>query len=232
MRNLKFIYLFLLIFINAYTQEKLIPVNSQIKDPDLEEFIVNLRNAIAVKDKEFIINNLSPKIQNGFGGGGGVEEFKEYWNYLSDKSFFWRLAKNIFEMGGGELNEEGNFYSMPYVFSNWPDHEVYDVYEYMAITAAKVNVFNEPNASNSKVLGQLSYDIVKVDYEKSYPPFINHEYEYLTRMGEKLWYYIISLDKKLEGYVYRDYIWSPIGYRIGFCKKNGKWSVSYFLANY
>jgi len=52
----------------------------------------------------------------------------------------------------------------------------------------------------------------------------------VSYVGEKLWYFIESLDGKLTGYVYWDYIWSPIGYRAAFYKIDGKWQMTFLLA--
>ncbi|MEQ8325318.1 MAG: hypothetical protein RID18_00160 [Cytophagales bacterium] len=218
----------LLIWYSGTFGQGLIKPVMTIEDASLKTFLSDLNRAIAEKDKEFILLHMSSDMVNSFGGDGGIEEFKDYWNFLSDSSEFWDVAEKIISLGGGNY-ENGDTYALPYVFSDWPDNGDYDVFECMAITGEAVNVRNLPS-SDANVLGKLSHDIVKVDWDKSYPPFNAIKIEGLQYVGDKLWYYIESLEGSLKGYVYWDYIWSPIGYRMGFEKIEGKWAISYFLS--
>lgn len=208
-------------------QQKLIPSEANIEDATLREFLANLATAVDEKNKEFIISNLSQQMKNSFGGDGGIEEFKQYWSWDSDPSGFWSLMEKLLSLGGGKVRHESS-YSIPYVFTDWRDVE-HDPFEYMAITGADINVREKPEAG-AKVLGQLSYDIVKVDYGKSSPPFSSPKLKGVKYIGPKEWYFVETLDGDISGFVNWNYIWSPIDYRIGFYKLDGKWVISYLLA--
>jgi hypothetical protein len=213
-KHLIFISLFFIIN-SMFGQEKLLPPKMEIKDPVLKEFITNLKNAVKNKDKEYILSILSSDILVSFGGNGGIEEFKSHWKWSSDDSSFWKIMDKILRLGG-EKYKGGGFYSIPYVFSNWPrDDEKYESFEHMAITGTNVNVRINPDLKTSEVVGQFSYDIVKVDYEKSIRAF-----------DETIWYYTESLDGKLKGYVFWDYIWSPVGYRASFEIIDNDWKMT------
>ena len=212
-----FIALFF-INISSFGQEKLFPPKTEIKEPVLNEFITDLKNAAKNKDKEYIISVLSSDILVSHGGNGGVEEFKSHWNWSSDNSEFWLTMDKLLQLGGGKYQGDG-FYTIPYVSSNWPGHEKYSVFEHMAITGTNVNVRINPNLKTSEVVGQFSYDIVKVDYEKSIRAF-----------DEIIWYFVESLDGKLKGYVFRDYIWSPVGYRASFEMTDNNWKIVILVA--
>ena len=82
----KFILFLLILFVTGTTlaQGKLTPYDNVSLPAGLEEFIVNLENAVDQKDKKFIINHMSANMMNSFGGDGGINEFKEYWNWDSD----------------------------------------------------------------------------------------------------------------------------------------------------
>ncbi|PTB97029.1 hypothetical protein C9994_04690 [Marivirga lumbricoides] len=224
----KFILFLLILFVTGTTlaQGKLTPYDNVSLPAGLEEFIVNLENAVDQKDKKFIINHMSANMMNSFGGDGGINEFKEYWNWDSDSTEFWNLMKHILQLDRGKLKQE-DVYFIPYVFSEWP--ETYDPFEHSAITGLNVNVRNKPGLANSQVLGQLTYDIVKVNYEKSYPSFGSPRIKNVNYIGEKLWYYIESLDGKLNGYVYWKYIWSPVNYRLGVTKIEDRWLISFLV---
>lgn len=228
------IYIFITPIITVIGQSKLKPLDPNITDLSLVKFIEDLNLAVENKDEAFILSHLDTEIMNSFGGNGGIEEFKDYWSWNSGETGFWLVMKKILSLGGGKY-VEGVSYSMPYVFSDWPENTNYDPYTYMAITGSNVNVRDTPSLTDSQVLGQFTYDIVKVDYDKSYPSYEQHKKERKTGLyndviGYKRWFYSESVDGNLKGYVYRDFIWSPIGYRIGFYKIEGEWKITSLLA--
>ncbi|OUS01022.1 hypothetical protein A9Q86_09770 [Flavobacteriales bacterium 33_180_T64] len=190
----------------------------EINDSILNEFITDLKNAIKSKDKEYIINILSEDILVSHGGNGGIEEFKTHWDWSSDDSTFWLTMDKLLRLGAGKYQNDG-FYLIPYIFSNWPEDEKYSVFEHMVITGTNVNVRINPDLKTSEVIGQFSYDIVKVDYKKS-----------IRFFDEPIWYYVESLDGKLKGFVFHDYIWSPIDYRASFEFINNKWKLAILVA--
>ena len=208
------IYTMFFITTISFGQTKLLPPEIEINDTVLNVFITQLKTAVNSKDKDFIISVLSPDILNSFGGNGGIEEFKTYWNWSTDDSPFWSIMKKLIELGGEKYKGDG-FYTIPYVFTNWPNDEKYSSYEHAIITGIEIDVHDKPDSKISKVIGQFSYDIVGVDYEKSYPSFDN-----------ALWYYTESLDKKIRGYVYKEYVWSPVGYRATFELIDKEWKMT------
>ena len=208
-----FISLFFIIN-SSIGQEKLRPHKMEIKDSVLKEFISNLKDAVKNKDKKFIISILSSDILVSHGGNGGTKEFMSHWDWSSDDSAFWKTMDKMLQLGSGKHNGDG-FYSIPYVSSDWPEDAKYDAFEHMAIIGTNVNVRDNPDLKTSKVVGQFSYDIVKVDFEKSIGPF-----------DDTIWYYTESLDGKLKGFVFKDYIWSPIGYRATFEFINNEWKMT------
>ena len=216
----KQILFILLFFVSniSFGQEKLLPPTTEINDPVLREFIMNLQTAIKHKDTAYIIRILSPDVYVSHGGNGGVEEFRNHWNWSSGESPFWSTVDRLLKLGGTKYKADG-LYSIPYISSNWPGDEVYSVFEHMAITGTNVNVRSKPNLKNSKIVGQYSFDIVKVDYEKSIPS-----------LGEITWFYTKSLDGKLKGFVFRDYVWSPVGYRATFKMIDDKWKMIVLVA--
>jgi len=208
---------FFFIINSSFGQEKLLPPKIKINDPVLKKFITNLKDAVKNKDKEYIISILSSNILVSHGGNGGNEEFKSQWNWSSDDSPFWFTMNKLLQLGSGKHNGD-RFYSIPYVSSDWPGHEKYDVFEHMAITGNNVNVRINPNLKTSEVIGQFSYDIVKVDYNKSIPSF-----------DQAIWYYTESLDGKLKGYVFWKNVWSPVGYRATFEFINNEWKMTILI---
>lgn len=216
-KEIIFISLFFMFNI-SFGQDKLIPPNVKIYDSGLKAFINHLKSAIKDKDTAYVISILTPDVYVSHGGNGGVKEFRSRWNWSSGESPFWSTMDRLLQLGGTKYKGDG-LYSLPYVSSNWPGDEIYGVFEHMAITGTNVNIRSNPDLINSKVVGQFSYDIVKVDYEKS------------VRAFEKtIWYYTESLDGKLKGFVSSDYIWSPVGYRTTFKFIDTKWKIMVLVA--
>lgn len=212
--------------IGANSQKgKLIPPQTKITDPSLKVFITKLKTAVKNHDEDFIIAHLSETVQCSFGGEYGVKDFENI--YLGEHiKEFWGTMKEIVNQGGDYSGE--NSYSFPYVYTNWPDE--YDAFEYHAITGSNVNVRDKPNLKTSKVVGKLTYDIVKVDWDKSEPIDGDIDPEEKDWVGDRKWYYVKQAEGTIEGYVYWDYVYSPIGFRLGLTKEEGNWVISYFIA--
>jgi hypothetical protein len=225
----KFLIIIVALNSNCLGQTKLLPPESKINDSTLNQFINDLKDAIKNKDKDFIINHLSPQVMNSFGGEGGIDEFKSYWCWSCQSTSLWIVLDKILKLGGKSFTH-GKVYSMPYVYSEWPGDELFDVFDYMAITGKDIEIRDKPNYSGSNVVGRLTFDIVKVNWDKSYPSFTEPKLSNVKYIGEKEWYYIESIDGKLSGFVNYDNIWSPIGYRIGFEYDNNKWLISFLVS--
>lgn len=221
--------------IPTYSQTKCYPRNDVYKDSSLTTFVCKLQYAIFKKDKNYLLSLVDKDIKNGFGGNDGIEEFKKIWGFdKGNDSHIWYYLSKLISMGG-ILSEykDGNTVQknvvFPYVFEmSFPESAELDAFTVMAITGESVNVREKPDKT-SKSLGQLTYDVVKVDYDKSYPPFAPPKIENLNYYGEKEWYYVTTLDKKLSGYVNWEYVWSPVSYRMFLAKKNGKWIITMLL---
>jgi hypothetical protein len=205
----------------SFGQLKILPRNEVHRDSSLTALICKLQYAIFKKDKDFLLSIVDKNIKNNFGGDGGIEEFKEMWALDKPNSPIWSCLSKVISLGGvfsdyqsNEVNS--NSFVFPYVFhATLPDS--LDVFETMLVTATNVNVREEPNKT-SKIVGKFSYDVVTVDYEKSYPE------------SDTEWYYVSSLDKKVYGYVYFEYVWNIVDYRLFFNKENDEWKITCFIA--
>jgi hypothetical protein len=215
-------------------QNKLYPKNEVYKDSSLTDFICKLQYAIFKKDKNFLLSVVDKNVKNSFGGDDGIEEFKQMWQLDSSNSSVWFYLSKLISMGGTFSSYKTDTISptsfvFPYVFNMDLPSDTLDFFWIMAVTATNVNVREKPE-KNSKLLGQLSYDIVTVDDEKSHPPFHGKKLQNATYYVEKEWYYVTTLDKKLSGYVYWEYLWSPIDYRLFLDKINGQWKITCLIA--
>ncbi|SDQ29692.1 SH3 domain-containing protein [Flagellimonas zhangzhouensis] len=216
MQRTIFLFCLFLFSFQLSAQETLYPPNPNITDHSLSKFLTELTLAVGKKDKNFILEHIYPSILNSFGGDGGVEEFKEYWNFDRDFSNFWTVMENILLIGGPtfDAEKEPDYYYLPYTFTDWP--EQYDAFEHYVVFGTNVNVRDQPSVSDSKVLGQLSYQIVKIAH--------------LNSEDKSEWTKISTIDGQLTGYAYNKFLVSPIGYRLGLYKSENGWMINMLVA--
>ncbi len=214
-----------------FSQPKMYPPTAEISDYTLSKFLTEFTLAVGKKDKSWILENMSSSMTNSWGGEGGIEEFKEYWNFDDPKSRFWKVAEHLLILGGSKYHKESNSYWLPYTFTDWDKLKGnYEPYEHSLITGTKVNVRNEPNITTSKVVAQLNYDIVQLPINKSYETKDQHQEIEPNYMGGLSWEYICTLDNKICGFVYWKFVTSPIGYRLGLTKTNSQWKITHLVA--
>lgn len=217
-----FIFLFLIVFgfVSVSAQERFVkPIDEASQDSSFLAFRTKLIEATKKRDAKYILSIVDVNIKNGFGGEDGIANFKKNWKIESRNSEFWNEFLAVIS-NGGKFSNEGNsksFYA-PYLFNAFPDDV--DSFEHSAIFGNNVNL-RERGDAKSKVVEQLSYNIVKVDFENSIKkPKSENDYEWLK---------IETLGGK-KGFVSADFVRSPIDYRAGFEKIGGKWKLTFFLA--
>lgn len=232
MKNLCLLIFIVAAVISGSAQERYLkPVDEAAKDPTLVEFREKLIEAAEKKDTKYIISVMDPAIHLSFGGHSGIKDFKEMWQPDAKNSVFWKEFLSILKLGGsfGDVGENGEkYFFAPYIFSNFPDYPDQDIFSDGAVTGTDVNLRAKPSLKG-KVIGSLSYNIVRIDYKNSVlgkdpagikdPPVPNYE-----------WYKVETLGGK-KGYVSADYVRGHVDHRIGFEKKpNGTWKIAFLIA--
>ncbi len=216
---LSFVFLFISTIVSAQKERQVLPVDEGKIDASFKAFREKLIEAVRKRDVKYVVGILDPAILNSFGGDGGIEEFKEMWKIDSPTSKLWDELLIVLTNGGSFFKEEeDNLFCAPYSFKHFP--EDLDAFEYQMIFGNNVNLRAQPDLK-AKTVAQLSYNVVKVDYENS---VANKNKE-----GEYLWLKVETLGGK-KGFVNAKYVRSPIDYRACFEKKNGKWKMTTFVA--
>ncbi len=210
-------FLFYCTVANISAQERyVLPVDEGKRDASFLSFRQKLSEAVKKRNRKFLLGILDRNIKNSFGGDGGIKEFKEKWKIDSPKSEFWNEMLSVITNGGVFFSEDT--FIAPYSFKRFPKD--LDAFEYQAIFGRNVNLRSKPESS-SKLISQLSYNIVKVDYEKSVKDKTDEE--------KYLWLKVETLGGK-KGFVNAKYARSPIDYRAIFDKNNGRWKMTAFVA--
>lgn len=195
----------------AASARKLEPLDEASKDPSFVKFRQELLEAIERRDSRYVLGILDPRIQNSFGGDGGVGEFKTMRQPERRDSKVWDELRKVLTHGGAF--RDGVFWA-PYVFTDFPDD--LDAFEYGAVLEEKVTLRSKPDAS-APAVATLSYHIVKIAYDG------------LSDIENPTWYKVATTDGQ-EGYVPASSVASPVDYRAGFEKQGGKWRMVAFIA--
>ena len=197
------------------------PVDEAKKDASFFAFRTKLITAVEKKDSKYILSIVDRDITLGFGGDDGIANFKKLWKIEQKDSEFWKEFAVVIKNGGSFIGEGRNklsSFAAPYLFTAWP--EDLDVFEHQAIFGTNVNLREEPN-TESKVVSQLSYNIVKIDYDNSKQDGEDND--------SPSWFKVETLGGK-KGWVKADFARSSIDYRAGFEKKRGVWKMTFFVA--
>jgi hypothetical protein len=204
----------------AAGQERFVrPVDEAAKDRSFLAFRTKLISAAERKDAKYIYSILDPNIKLSFGGEEGIADLKNIWKPESKDTRFWDEFLPVIRTGGaftGVGRNRLNSFTAPYTFSSWPDD--IDGFEYHAIFGNNVNLREGPSM-DAKVLGRLSYNVIKVIRDAD-------EFETEDVPG---WYRIETMGG-MSGYVSSKYVRSHLDYRAGFEKKRGVWKMTFFIA--
>jgi hypothetical protein len=191
---------------------KLMPVDEGSKDASFAAFRNDLLGAVRSRDVDAVVKALDPKIRTDFGGGGGMADFRRHWKLDQPDSPLWAELEQILTRGGTfQTSGEIPRFWAPYVYSAWPDDV--DAFQHVAVIEKDVPLRRSAGQSATAV-ASLSYDIVE-------------------RVGQfapnEPWQEVKTLDGR-TGWVESRLVRSPIGYRAGFAKKNGRWWMEALVA--
>ena len=205
----------------AQKEHQVMPVDEAKNDASFLAFREKLIAAVKKRDAKFLLDTLDRDVKGSFGGDSGIADFKKLWKLDKPNSKLWNELLTVLTNGGTFSEREGlktKEFCAPYSFTVFPPD--LDAFEYQMIFGSNVNLRAKPD-SKSAVITQLSYNVVKVDYENSIKkPKSENDYSWLK---------VETLGGK-KGFVNPEFVRSPIDYRGCFEKKNGKWKMTFFLA--
>ncbi len=201
----------------TYRRVQLVPRDEAMADPSFRAFRTTLDAAVAAKDASALRGLLAPDVLINFGGESGADVFFERWQPSAADSKLWELLAELLRSGSTFHRESGAAdATYPFFFESFPDD--FDGFTSGVIVGRNVNVRERPD-SESPVVAQLSYDIVRVpdwgegDSQSPASPWVR-----------------VELHDGNAGYVSRKLIRSPAGYRVGFHASAGTWKLTYLVA--
>jgi uncharacterized protein len=184
------------------------PVDEAVTDPDFFLFRWRVQTAVAARDTSEIMRIVDPSILNSFGGDGGPDEFREQWQLKTpEKSLLWVTLGGVLSLGG-RFQGDSAFYA-PYTSGGTSG----DGFEALAVLGSNVPMHAGPGAT-FKVIDTLSFGEVKKWREK-------------PTTGD--WEPVRTLEGR-TGWVHQRFLRSPIGYRAGFVRRQGRWWLRALVA--
>ena len=191
---------------------KLLPVDQA--DSSFAAFRTTLLAALQRRDTTFLYSILAPEIKNSFGGDDSIAGFKRIWRLEQpDSSLVWGSLTRVLNMGG---QLQGETFIAPYVFSAWPNDV--DAFEHIAITGTNVPAYAGP--ANAEQVASLSHSILRLE---EWPDLDNG----VPAPGS---FARVKLPTGRSVWVSTAQLYSPIGWRAFFEKRNGRWIMTLFVA--
>lgn len=188
---------------------RLEPVDQAATVPEFFSFRARLQAAVARHDTAAVLAVLSPAVKLSFGGDDGVEAFKAMWRPDAPDSGLWDTLATALALGGS-FDAQGRF-AAPYTYSRWPPG--IDVFSHVVAVGRGVRVRAAADEA-AAVIGQLDFEIVGL----------------ADLTGERNGWTAVKLPSGQVGHVRSTLVRSPLDFRVGFAKKDGRWQIDYFIA--
>lgn len=199
---------------------KLWPVDEAPLDTAFFVFREQLKEIVAKKEVFSLLDVTAKDIKVGFGAEEGFDDFVSMWDLDSkqaDTLRIWALLGRLL-VEGGTFSDNRTVFTAPYYFSTWPSQ--YDPVDYGVIAGAGVRLREEPSL-NSRILKTVSHDIITILEEGPEEEIGGETYPWIR----------VELLSGTQGYVFGKFVGDPVGYRVGFEKKEGdRWRMSFLLA--
>ncbi len=200
---MRYFLLVILLLSWPLSAQPLKPVDNTDEAPDFPAFRAQMLQAIETRDAQFF-RERTEGAKLSFGLDTSLDEM---YRLQDPDDPFWLTLERITSLGGSYKPEHEMVY-YPYVYIDFP--EELDGFGHLAVAGENVNVRSAPGLAG-RVVGTASYEVVKrLDY------------------GEE-WVKVESKNG-LAGYIHRDFLYSPIDYRMGLKQKDGRWKVVFFVA--
>jgi hypothetical protein len=186
------------------------PNRETIGDASLLTFRADLIRALQQRDTAFLITIVAPHVANGFGGDPGLDQFREYWFESQDSKM--DQLREALELGG---TFSDSTYSVPYYADRFPSQ--FDAASSALVLGKRVHVRSSPTL-RSPIIATLTYAIVSLPegWSRHLDPDGHSDLVWLQ----------IGVGGGRIGFVAERYVRSPIGLRVTFMKRNGRWVLT------
>jgi hypothetical protein len=181
------------------------PVDDAASKPDFLQYRARLQMAVARRDINAVVDASDPDIRLGFADGSeGTNVLRKL---LAEQPELWEELRLVLASGGSFPMPTA--FAAPYVYSNWPDR--FEAFECVAVTGKNVHVRAAPQR-DAPVIVSVSYSIVRL----------------LAKSDDNMWAQV-ELGDGRTGYIWDDFVRSPVNYRAFFNLIDGRWRMTAFI---
>jgi hypothetical protein len=199
----------------AEPERKLPLVDEGASDVSWLRFKKRVSDAIASRDKQFLLSILDRNVRNQSEKTRGIAEFRKQWELDTADTPVWRELQTALQLGSAyeKRDKGGRELCAPYLLGKWPP-DVHP-FDHAVVISRDSTVQAEPSTS-SAALGRLSYDIVEVN-----------DWEIDDRKDPKQkWVKIRHANR--DGYVPEEHVRSPVEHAACFVKAGNAWRMTGF----
>lgn len=196
-------------------QRKLPLVDEGASDVSWLRFKKRVSDAIASRDRQFLLSILDKNVRNQSEKTRGIAEFRKQWELDTPDTTVWRELATALQLGSAYVKRDkgGRELCAPYVLGKWPaDLHPFD----FAVVISRDSTVQAEPTTGSAALGRLSYDIVEID-----------DWEVDDRKDPKQKWVKIHYGKR-AGYVLEEHVRSPVEQAACFVKSGNAWRMTGF----
>jgi hypothetical protein len=208
--------LFVALALPATAQERKLPlVDEGASDVSWLRFKKRVSDAIASRDKQFLLSILDKNVRNQSEKTRGIAEFRKQWELDTADTPVWRELQTALQLGSAYMKRDKGARELcaPYVLGKWPPD--LHPFDHAVVISRDSTVQAEPTTS-SPALGRLSYDIVEVN-----------DWEIDDRKDPKQKWVKIRHGKR-DAYVLEEHVRSPVEHAACFVKSGNAWKMTGF----
>jgi hypothetical protein len=186
------------------------PLDEAPRVPGFLEFRQRLVGIVARRDSAALMAIVDPAIKFSFGDAHGSGGFRRAWFGPATQGDVWTELGAVLAQGGTFASDSQ--FIAPITFAAWPQD--LDPFEHLAVIDSGAVVRAAP-AADAAALGTLGWQIVRM----------HGGYD----ARENGW---IAIDRGAAppGYVAAGALRSPVGYRVFFERRGGRWRMTLFVA--
>jgi hypothetical protein len=184
------------------------PFDEGARDSTFLAFREELLRIVSQRDTTRLMAIVAPEVRVSFGPENGVEAFRSEWRPGDADSRIWTVLDDLLRHGGRFISPD--VFVAPYTFFALPDS--LDAFEYLVVRDTAVIVRDAADAT-ARPLGRVSFAIVKST----------------TTSAPDGWT-AVEIGDGHTGFINSDQVRSPVDYRAGFERREGRWFLTFLAA--
>ena len=182
------------------------PEDESTRDKSLQALLGTMRTIVRHKDSKALGALMAPDFKVEFDVGKGPEVFRRHWESETSTSAVWPMLDRLLSLGGTFYSN--SLFAVPYVYTRFP----YDLDRLSHVVATgDVPVYAESNLASARV-GMLKHAIVPLATPLTPPAMLCQQPFVAVQHPELGLRYVAGTD-----------VYSPVGHRAFFEKRQGQW---------